>query len=90
MDISVYNDKTPDPRPGQYYVTARREDGRFAMLVGPLESHRAALDLVRVASELVIDEDRSGIWYSYGTARLPEDFQNAPKGKLNDMLGVRV
>ena len=74
----------PDTAPGNYYVTAIY-NGRHALLAGPfLNDHATALALVdraRVEAEKV---DPRAIWYAYGTARYPEDF-NEP-GKLNRLI----
>lgn len=74
----------PDTTPGAYYVTAIY-NGRHALLAGPFPNDQATalalVDRARVAAEKV---DPRAIWYSYGTARYPEDF-NEP-GKLNRLI----
>lgn len=59
-----------DRRPGNYYVTARRDDGRAAFLLGPFDSHREAWARVQEGRKRAEGVDMRAIWYSYGTARV--------------------
>lgn len=79
-----------DGKPGHYYVTARREDGRTALLVGPFtqrtpgqNAHAQALGYVRAARRLVNEVNpRKAPWLVYGTSRI--DRRGCPPaGKLN-------
>lgn len=82
-----------DALPGAYYVTAIREDGRHAYLLGPFiqrtpgkTAHSQALGLARKARRLVADlhlDDFHSL--RYGTARLAR-LNRLPVGKLNDRI----
>jgi len=72
--------QTPDPRPGNYYVTARK--GEFYVLLrGPFPAHADALAAVRETMLKACDLDPRGHWYEYGTARMNE--YQPDIGKLN-------
>ncbi len=81
--------QTPDTRPGCYYVSVKRDDGRYALLLGPLTTHAEALEKVRAVREKACEVDPRGVWYAYGTARLPDD-DSVPirAGKLNKEFGL--
>jgi len=65
-------EQTPDPRPGNYYVSV--VDGqRSALLAGPWPTHAAALGAVDVVRNLACELDPRAHWYAFGTARLPDD-----------------
>ena len=73
----------PDTKPGNYYVSARRDDGDFRCLVGPFrDDHGAALALVDKARTIALDLDPRAPWYSYGTLRMGYDYDKP--GVLND------
>jgi hypothetical protein len=64
-----------DTKPGNYYVSVRRDDGDFRCLVGPFrDDHGAALALVDKARKIAEDFDPKAIWYSYGTLRTEYDY----------------
>lgn len=74
----------PDTRPGAYYVSVI--DGpRAALLVGPfINDHAAALSLVDAVRVKACDLDPRGVFYAYGTCRLPLEGEAAPRpGSLN-------
>lgn len=59
----------PDIKPGNYYVSVRRDDGDFRLLVGPFPNdHASALAVVDRATKVATDLDPRAWWYSYGTA----------------------
>jgi len=77
--------QVPDTKPGNYYVTAQRDDGRHAVLAGPFPNdHAAALALVDRARMEAEQVDPRAVRYAYGTARFPETFTEP--GKLNAQL----
>jgi hypothetical protein len=87
----------PDGKPGHYYVTARDERGRTALLLGPFTqtrpgtmAHRQALGAVkacRIATHRIF-HDIDATFASFGTTRAPLDgsaFRNpavVPVGRL--------
>lgn len=84
--VDIYNTgQEPDAKPGAYYVTVVRDDGAHRRLLGPfVNDHAGALEAVRDARDKAEELDPRAVWYSFGTARLPEYF-NEP-GILNDYL----
>lgn len=76
----------PDNKPGAYYVTV--VDGkRFGRLLGPfVNDHAKALSLVDQARAKAEEMDPRACWYSFGTARYPED--DAKPGVLNRFFGM--
>ncbi|MDE2103794.1 MAG: hypothetical protein KGL39_41535 [Patescibacteria group bacterium] len=77
----------PDTKPGNYYVSVRRNDGDTRCLAGPFkDDHAAALAMVDRASRLAQELDPRGVWYSYGTIRT--DYSYAEPGILNRQLGL--
>lgn len=81
-------EQQPDTKPGNYYVTARRENGDAVLLAGPFrDDHAAALAMVPRASRAAIDSgDPRAPWYAYGTARTDRSYVR--NGILNDRLGI--
>ncbi len=76
----------PDTNPGNYYVTAVRDDGAVAFLAGPFENdHAGALAALPKAKQVACDIDPRGHWYSYGTARRDLGLP-VPAAKLEGML----
>jgi hypothetical protein len=72
----------PDPRPGNYYVTAIDGD-RWVPLLGPfVNDHRGALDAVEVVRNKACSLDPRAWWYAFGTAR----WEKSDPGRLNDVL----
>lgn len=66
----------PDTAPGNYYVSVRRDDGQTRLLRGPFRNdHAGALAAVQAASAEAERLDPKAVWYSYGTVRMPEDFE---------------
>ncbi len=80
-----------DQRPGLYYVNARQEGNppKDALLLGPFEKHLDALLRTQKASNYVAENNRDGVWLSYGTVRLDTTPEAAPRGKLNGVLLTR-
>lgn len=79
--------QAPDTKPGNYYVTVRREDGDFRCLAGPYrDDHAAALAMVDRANKLACEIDARAHWYSYGTVRT--DYSYDRPGILNERLGI--
>jgi hypothetical protein len=78
--------ETPDTKPGNYYVSARRDDGRYALLVGPFrDDHAKALSLVDKATDAAWNSgDPRAPWYFYGTCRTEYDCDKP--GILNDKV----
>ena len=62
-----------DDRPGRYFVSARNDDGRAVMLLGPYDSHLEALERVDLGRQLAEKVDPRAPWYSYGTCRVHDD-----------------
>lgn len=76
----------PDTKPGNYYVTIRRDD-RYQCLAGPFrDDHALALSLVDKASKLAIDNDSRASFDSFGTARFPYEYDKP--GIFNQDLGL--
>lgn len=66
----------PDPRPGFYYVTVRKdmEGPQYQTLRGPfVNDHGAALAAVDESMRRAIEYDPRGHWYAYGTCRAEID-----------------
>ena len=91
IDTYVHSEPTtqePDPRPGNYYVSVCDRD-RYALLAGPWPTHVEALAKVDDVRRKAQEVDPRGIWYAYGTCRLPDDDSAPiPAGKLNALLGL--
>jgi hypothetical protein len=69
-----------------YYVTA--VDGqRIALLVGPLQSHEAALARVKDAKRIAEAINSRALFYAYGTSR-DKGGVTLPPGKLNEWFGL--
>ena len=79
-----------DTRPGYYYASIRDGDNpsRFGFLAGPFDKHQTALDILPKAKDKAIEIDGYNYFHGFGTCRLPPEFPNPPKGKLNDLLGI--
>ena len=76
-----------DTKPGNYYVTARRDDGKHVFLAGPFrDDHRAAIQMVPQATRIANDVDPRAPWYSYGTCRTPYNY--ATPGVFNARLAI--
>lgn len=79
-------EETPDHKPGNYYVTVRR-DGRYRCLAGPFrDDHATALSFVDQARNLAIAADGTTVWDGFGTARFPYDYTEP--GIFNKDLGL--
>ncbi len=75
----------PDNKPGNYYVTAIRDDGAVAWLAGPfLNDHAGALAALPRAKAVAMDIDPNAPWYAYGTSRLDLDVP-VPAARLEEM-----
>jgi len=81
-----------DTRPGYYYASIRDSEKpeRFGLLAGPFKTHQEALDIVPKAKEISFEVSAWSVFYAFGTCRLPEDILNPPKGRLNDLLGIKI
>lgn len=77
-----------DQRPGLYYVNAQKdgETKENALLLGPFPSHIDALLKVHAASNHVANLNSDGVWLSYGTVKVDTTADEAPRGRLNDVL----
>jgi len=70
----------PDTKPGPYYVSVT--DGpQFAVLLGPFEKHKDALDRVEDVRAKAIELDPFAHFYSFGTVRMKPSYLKP--GKLN-------
>ena len=65
----VYNGAECDDRPGAYYVSVV-DAGRFGLVAGPYDTHRAALDDVNKARKVACKADGYAWFYGWGTVRL--------------------
>lgn len=76
-------EQVADTRPGAYYVSVI--DGpRCALLVGPfINDHGRALAIVDAVRLKACDLDARGVFYAYGTCRLPLDGATLRPGSLN-------
>lgn len=73
----------PDNKPGNYYVSVRKDSGDWRVLLGPFPNdHAAALAWVDPARRKAEELDPRACWYSYGTVRLEPDAA-LPNGALN-------
>ena len=78
----------PDSRPGNYYVSVCYRC-RYALLAGPWPTHAEALAKVDDVRFIAQGLDPRGVWYAYGTCRLPDDGSvQICAGKLNALLGL--
>jgi hypothetical protein len=59
-----------DQRPGDYFVTCRREDGKQVLVSGPYASHRIARMMQSKTSRIAGELDPKAIWYAWGTGRM--------------------
>lgn len=65
---------TVDPRPGHYYVSALRYDGKKSILLrGPFATHQEALDMVDAVRAACIEHTRDAVWWAFGTGRQDPD-----------------
>lgn len=78
--------QSPDPRPGNYYVSVI-DGGRTALLLGPFQTHQEALDHVEPVRAKGGELDPRAAFYAFGTARLPDD-GIAIGGNLNKHFGM--
>lgn len=80
----------PNPHPGAYYVSVK-DQGRTALLAGPWPTHAEALAMVDTVRAKACELDPRGVWYAYGTARLPDD-DSVPirAGSLNKHFGLKA
>lgn len=77
----------PDTKPGNYYVSVRRDNGDAVCLAGPfVDDHPAALAMVAAARRVACDIDPRAHWYSFGTLRTDHSYRR--DGILNDRLGI--
>jgi hypothetical protein len=77
--MNFNEDQAPDPQPGFYYVTCRRDDGRSARVAGPyIDNHAGALADVARVKTIAEEHDARAIWYSWGTARCDVDMGPGP------------
>lgn len=77
---------TFDQRPGGYFVTMRRDDGKSVALLGPFIRHIDALLRIQAAKNYVVDTVEGATWFHYGTSRVDGSMPSAPAGKLNGLL----
>lgn len=56
-----------------FYVTARRQDGHFALVSGPFATHQDALDAQPEATRWAWEADPRAPWYAYGTTAVVPD-----------------
>lgn len=80
-------EQAPDAAPGNYYVSIR-DGGRYGLLAGPFRNdHAGALAMVDRARAVAHEVNyREAVWASFGTCRMPGDFDRP--GCLNDRLGL--
>lgn len=71
-----------------YYVSVLRSPGSFALALGPYWAHDEALAQVERVRAFVQRRDPWAHFYGFGTASLPGE--NAPRGRLNDVLGTEA
>jgi len=75
-----------DTKPGNYYVTAVRDDGAVAWLAGPFKNdHAGALEAVARSKATAIEIDPRAFWYAYGTSRLDLDVPT-PEARLECVI----
>lgn len=73
----------PDTKPGSYYVSVKRDDGAFRLLLGPfIDDHKAALDMVDAVRRKAEELDARACWYAFGTCAVREGAAT-PAGILN-------
>lgn len=92
MTAATYNDEhtaeNPDPRPGLYYVSVV-DGGRYALALGPFDTHAEALARVDDVRDYCHDYDgktRSWFW-GYGTCRIEPSDDEPKRGTLNVQFG---
>lgn len=77
----------PDKRPGNYFVSVRKESGDNRFLAGPFrDDHAGALAMVERARELACNVDPWAHFYAFGTART--EYSYSRPGILNARLGL--
>lgn len=78
------NNQTPDTKPGFYYVSAI--DGeKFALMLGPFETHEQALAKVEECRNLAYDLHPASHWWLWGTCRKDD---GAKLGRMNETMGI--
>ncbi len=73
-----------DPRPGRYFVSMV-DGNRRALLLGPLPTHREALDKVEAVRAKAEELNPWAAFYAFGTARLHDDAPDMV-GRLNSLF----
>lgn len=84
------SEQLPDTKPGNYYVSARRDNGDAVCLLGPFrDDHAKALSMVDAGREAAeASGDPRACWYSYGTLRTDYDYDRP--GILNAAVARKV
>lgn len=81
-------DQKPDPRPGNYYVSAiddpQSPNFTYWLLLGPFGTQQEALDRVDEVKALATRGNPRADFYAYGTVRMADDY-NKP-GSANRYL----
>lgn len=65
--------QTPDPKPGNYYVSAIDGPER-ALASGPYQNHAQALAMVNKARDVVCEHDGCAWFAAWGTVRMTDDY----------------
>jgi hypothetical protein len=76
-----------DPRPGDYFVTVRRDDGESRFLLGPFDEHVKALKRVEEVRRYACTIDPRAPFYAFGTCRMGRR-ESTREGIFNSSLGV--
>ena len=77
--------KTPDTKPGPYYVSATNNE-KYWLMRGPFDRHADALAAVDETRERAYTLDPRSHWMAWGTCRLPADNVRADPGKMNEFF----
>lgn len=77
---------SPDPDTklrGGFYVSAIKDNRAYALLLGPFETHREALDRVRPVTDFTLERKAESHWWFFGTCRVDPAKGTLPSGALN-------
>ncbi|MFE0326273.1 hypothetical protein ACFW08_05590 [Streptomyces sp. NPDC058960] len=85
----VATESTQESPAEEGFYASARNGSRGVFLLGPYATHAEAEENMPRAREYVIEHDREGCFYAYGTARgQSKPGRKLPPGRLNDRIGL--